>query len=510
MSDRDASSSGDGGSASRNKAGWADDVVAPRQEVDRLSLVREEVAIQGALKRVRDEDLTPETFLEHYRVARDEYRRRSRAARPSARRVSRKKEKLARFGAQASIQARREDQPRTALICSGPDGTGVLATLSEAIANEGGNIMSAFMSTVGNHLVAAFLIAGANESGIKPDVEQLKRLAERNGTKLNEPRKIRIVSTQMRTDDGEYWARPGARCWHASARYRGEGSLIRELTGVIGRRDLPMIALSSWREADSEQEGEAIQVVDLNLAVTSDDRASEARIVRALEISVQKRLPEVQLEIVPVRWPTRYRSHGNDEASGAPEAVMTVIGHARPGFVHYSIRALETTQGVVKIQGCSMVIIENVSVLTVVFVHTSSTSLKDLREQAKTHLSIELKKSGHGQPTAVQIVRAASARDRGTSERSADRPTHELSIQAVEQPRVVAKVALLMAKAHVNITWFMSAVLNPVVGERWPICVTRMQLHVDGDADALDQRLRDLAETQDWKEASLRPWSLGN
>lgn len=531
MSPREHRSSGRN-PASREKVGWADDVVAPRQEIDTLSLLLEEHAIQTALDAIEMEraeahleKLTEENFLEFYQAAREEYRHRGSAGRVGAQKAATLAQSLARFGAQASIQARRQTQQRTVLICSCPDGSGILAALSEAIANDGGNIMSAFMSVVGDHLVTAFLLSGLGESGINPDVarRQMIEIGKRHRSQMPDPGKIRLVSTPMKLGDGEYWARPGAHWGHASARYRGEASLLRELTGAIATRDLPLIALSSWREADSEADGESIQVVDLNLAVTSELPGRERKIVRELEADLKKELPEIQLDIIPVEWPTRFRSHGNDEAGGLREAVMTIVGQARPGFVHYSVRALEDFPSVVKIRASSMAILEGVSVLTVVFTHGDRFSFEEIQQQVRNRMSAELTDHKHARPLAVQITQvhpSDSPRPDGDGLRTnkdealggggKDWPTHELSVQAAEQPRVVAKVARLLAAFDVNITWFMSAVLDPVVGEDWPICQVRMHLHLEPPerASEVESRVRSLADAEGWREAYLRGWSL--
>jgi predicted amino acid-binding ACT domain protein len=519
----------DRGQLGRSKMGWADDVVAPRQEIDTLSLLLEEAAIQKALDEASKDEITEESFLELYRAARDRHRTHGSVG-FGEKKAEDLTQALALFGAQASIRARRQTQERTILICNCPDKPGILAALSEAIADEGGNIMGAFMSVVGEHLVTAFLLSGLGASGIKPDAakRRLIEIAKRHRGQPPEPEEIRIVSTPMKLDDGEYWARPGASWRHASARYRGEASLLRELTEAIAKRDLPLIALSSWRETDVESGGESIQVVDLNLAVSSAHREGESKIVRGLEAELKKSFPEIQLDIVPVRWPTRYRSHGSDETHRAREAAVTIVGQARPGFVHYSVRALEDIPSVVKIRGSSMAILEGISVLTVVFTYGDRFSFDEIQQQVKGRLSAELTNQKHVRPIAVQVGETDASRikqwrpewprRRGDDgPRIADAfavggmhwPTHELSIQAIEQPRVVAKVARLLATFNVNITWFMSAVLDPVVGEHWPICAIRMHLHVSREhAVEIDRRLRSLADAEGWREAYLRDWSI--
>jgi hypothetical protein len=79
----------------------------------------------------------------------------------------------------------------------------------------------------------------------------------------------------------------------------------------------------------------------------------------------------------------------------------------------------------------------------------------------------------------------------------------------VEQPWVLAKVARVLAKLGVNITWLVSYVLEPMIGQSWPRCALEMHIHVEDEKRSeVDAALRSLANAEGWGNVSLRPWSL--
>jgi glycine cleavage system regulatory protein len=508
------------------KFGWADDIVAPRQEIDTLSLLHEEASIQ---RRLDGAELTAGNFLDKYREARNHYREKSQArawgqelteseqtesqeTEPTW--TARLAQGVAVFGAQASIRARRQSRSRSVLICSCADRSGVLAALSEAVADEGGNILSAFMSAVAGHLVTALLLSG---SSIDPETAQ-QRVSDQTQQQPDDD--VRIVCTPLKTND-VYWARPGSGCWHASARFRGDASLLLALTGAIHEHEIPLVAASSWLEADAETNDDRVQVVDLNFAVNAGPRGEDLRVIRDIEAKVTESRPGVQLNIVPVTWPTRSWSHDHAKRPNSRVAVMTVVGHARPGFVHDTLRTLiDGVEAVVEIRSVSMALLEGASVLTIMFTRSRQSRLRDVDQQIRTKLTSTLAGSDQSAPIAVQIVKAAKTNDDGQRSKGEthpsrasgpDWPTHELSIVAVEQPRVVAKVARLLAGSNVNIIWFVSHVLDPMVGERWPMYAIQMHIHVPPDLrDEVGARLRTLADTERWEDVSMREWSLAD
>lgn len=495
---------GQGGNTSRQRR-WSDDVVAPRQEVDTLSLLYQEASIQDAL--VADE-VTAANFLKRYRDARAEYRGGARILAASPKVTNKLTQEVLLFGRKASACARRQPGSRVLITCSGPDEPGRLAPLVEAIADEGKNILGAFMSVVAGHLVTAILSTGPDT---KP--EGLRdRLQD-----------MRIAFTRLTNHDVD-WPRPGSTCWHAIARYSGEASLLLELTQGIRAHGLPLVALSSWLE--SGEGTDLTEVVDLNFAVEARPQGADLVAVREVEALTEESLPGVQIDIVPVTWPTRYRSDKEVVKIAKRDVVCTAVGHAQPGFVHDVLLTIAQDVGaVVDVRGCSMAILDGVSVVTIVFTSDGRSEPDEIERQLKTKLANKLRLSQGRAPLSVSVVGADAAtmgKRRSRSKKKPtrdgiDRPTHELNIRAAEQPRIVARVARLVADLGINITWFVSYVLEPVLGERWPVCAVQMHLHVppksevaESDlAEELGRQLRSLAEAEGWQEATLRPWSLG-
>lgn len=170
-----------------------------------------------------------------------------------------------------------------------------------------------------------------------------------------------------------------------------------------------------------------------------------------------------------------------------------------------------------------MAILEGASVLTIVVGRShdraARRSLRDLENDVSAAVTVRLAAARHP-PTVAPVARVRvipRAQDRHQSEQTAtvarDRPTHELTLRVVEQPWVVAKVARVLAAADVNITWFVSHVLAPVLGERWPRCAVKMHLHFPsgsaGEFDKVTALLRTLAEREGWEHIAIREWSVG-
>ena len=51
------------------------------------------------------------------------------------------------------------------------------------------------------------------------------------------------------------------------------------------------------------------------------------------------RLAGVQLGIAPVEWPTRGQPEGDVVGAVPGDLVLTVLGHAQPGFVYHAVKA---------------------------------------------------------------------------------------------------------------------------------------------------------------------------
>ena len=177
-----------------------------------------------------------------------------------------------------------------------------------------------------------------------------------------------------------------------------------------------------------------------------------------------------------------------------------------------------------------MAILEGISVLTLVLSRsdTSHRPAEELEAEFEKKLENALEAAGHRAPvTRLRILSetnwAGRDPDRRASGRSAEdsasaaaevgpareRPTHELRLDVVEQPWVIAKVARVLARLEVNITWLVSHVLEPVVGQNWPRCAVEMHIHVPETAlSDVGPALRSLADSEGWGAITLRPWSL--
>jgi glycine cleavage system regulatory protein len=371
------------------------------------------------------------------------------------------------------------------------------------------------MSLVSGHLVTAFLLSG---SSIDAAAVQL-RLPH-----------LRIDCMPISSDSVD-WPLPGSSCWHANARLRGDTHLLLELTRVISERQLPIVALSSWLESDAEQRADPathgttgaedrVEVVDLNFAVAPEPGGDDHHIVDELEAEIRQILPDAQLDIKLVTWPTRYRAQKNIVPTHASDVVVTVVGHARPGFVRSVLLGLtraatRVDDAIVELCGSSMAILDGVSVFTMVFKRVRNVELQNLDRQIRNALSLQLRQRHQHMPIGVQVVEATAGWQDETEQRETtssnrpDWPTHELTIRVADQPRVIAKVARLLASLKVNITWFVSHVLEPVIGERAATYAIKMHLSVPSESlDEVSASLRSLKEAEGWKEVSMREWSL--
>jgi predicted amino acid-binding ACT domain protein len=500
--------------------GWASDIVAPRQEVDTLSMIYEQAAIQALLENTR---LTPGDFLGRYRQLREKHRAgklkkpesqlgRDNAARSEAGMRADPVRELARFGARASVRAQRESRSCSVLLCNCADRSGVLAALAEAVADERGSILGAFTSVVAGHLIAALVISDA-EIDEEP-VE--RRLRDQSALQLDD---VQISVTPLPADDIDLRI-PGSTCWHATARHRGDEPLLLELTGAIADEGVPVVAMSSWLESDAST-GETVQVVDLNFVLSADVEGEDLQSLQNIEEQAKKRMSKMQLTIVPVTWPTRSWSQRHVNRPGSKVAVMTVVGRAQVGFVHHVVSTLvKAVSAVVEIQNSSMALLDGTSVLTIMFTRTQESRLPDIERQIRTKLAVSETPPDEQSlaPIAVQLVKAAKGSldevdcAPGSSRMGKrEGPTDELSIVAVEQPRVVAKVAGLLARFDVNIFWFVSHILDPVVGERWPMYAQQMHVNVpERERDSVSRSLYALGEAEGWQEVSMRPWSIAD
>jgi glycine cleavage system regulatory protein len=472
-----------------NKPGWADDIVAPRQEVDMLSLLQETSGLQRAMKA---RDMTPDGFLDAYAELRNAYRQ-GLGERPKD--IDDLLSRVTLFGAQAAARARRGSSQRAFLTCDCPDRPGVLAALAEQIADEGGNIIGGVMAVVAGHLVTALMVSDW-ERGDQAIVQ------EQIGEKL-------VDSTPIEVDDVR-WPRPGSNCWHLVARFRGEESLLEELTDVIRLQRAPVVALSSWVETGQEVVGDGdIQVVDLNFALAPRNKHEESRAVTHIVGDVKQRLGGVQVQVAPVPVPVHYRPRMSAPASAADKLIVTtILGRARPGFVHRAIRTIGEVGAVRPVKCASMALLEGDTVLTVAIDTATSMQSDDDRAEIQRLIAARLRSSlrTKGQRRLIALhfgVPSSSQSADGDDQQlpTQQLPTHRLRVRAREQPRVIAKLARMLKDEGANITWFASQVREPVIGDVWPICDTQMQVHVKDGKNDIEQRLSALANAEGWQRA---------
>lgn len=476
-----------------SKFGWADDIVAPRQEINTLSLLYEEEAIQERLRA----GLKPKEFLAAYREAREAYRMSTPPTAAGSERTVELTQKVALFGAKASANARRESRQRGMLRCVGPDRPGVLASLTELIATHGGNIEGAAMSFVAGHLVTVLCVSGVERMEGNPRIEGIPNLT--------------MSYVEMESADVD-WPRPQSTWWHLCARGRPDASLLLGLCGALASRSFPLIALSSWREAELGSGGGEAEVVDLNFAVAPVPAGDDLQAVRELEEEIDQELAGAQVDVLSARWPTEHHSEGEVGEAGPRDVVMTVVGHAKPGFVHTVLTTLvEDVDGVLDIRGSAMAMLEGMTVLTVVFRRAEAIALADVAGQVEKRVTQALR-TGKRMAPAIPIQFAEAEPAGGGEEATASdirSPTHELTLRVPEQPRVVAKVARSLADHGVNITWFVTHVREPAVGERFPICDIHMYLHVEPDKeDAVAAEVHALAKREGWEAVRLAKWSF--
>lgn len=310
---------------------WADNILAPRQEIDALSLMYEEASIQATLDSAEQVDAA--TFLDIYQGASSAYRSGSGPLTPSTQQTAALTEQVAVFGAQASARARRQSGARGVLSCSCPDHPGVLADITEGVAERGGNLEGAFMSVVAGHFVTALLVSGApaeKSEGADADLAAV----------LSERLEVSAAWVPLAASDVA-WPRPGSSCWHLNARHGGTRPLLSAVTRVVAGKGLPLVAMSSWIETTDT--GTDVQVADLNFAVAPSGRDDDLRVARAVERGVRKGVPGVQLAVAPVAWPTRYQPEGMVVGAQKRDLVVTVVGLAQPGFVFRVLRRFTTT-----------------------------------------------------------------------------------------------------------------------------------------------------------------------
>jgi glycine cleavage system regulatory protein len=485
-------------SGERRNFGWADNIIAPPQEFDIRAAVDQEAWIA---EKMRGTEVTRDNYAAQYDAALKAYRETRTKEPATEERMERLLDDIALFGAQASVRARQASGNRFVATFNAPDQPGLVAKAATALADAGGNIEGASMSVVAHQLLMAFLVSG-------PDPDQEGELQGVLEDALNDVGGVKpaVASTTVSDPD---WPRPGSTFWHMTARLPGGAAeLLTTVTNAVADERLPLLALSAWSETGSSGMDAPVQVVDLNLAIKPSSDDSAPAVLGRLDGKIRDGARKAQITFIPVAWPTRSPALGDAAGAEPGDLVLTVLGHAQPGFVR---TVLEATRAAFRtrpvLRGATMAILESVTVLTVVLSRPGSDcDLSQLENDIQTRLSATDREEHHPTPVArlhdVAPVPAGSKYFR-------ERPTHELRIQVKEQPGVIANVARMLADAGVNITWLASYVLEPRVGQAWFRCAVEMHLHFPANAphERVDRELRTLEKMQG-ADVSLQPWSL--
>lgn len=415
--------------------------------------------------------------------------------------------KVGEFGEQAAVLARRSGRQRSVLVYVGPDSPGVAAKIAGPVAASQFNVEAATMAVICNLVTTAMVVSAPRSpdavskcAGIVPDavvdtaalLEREIRLgfAEEGGSTLSVLPRPAIPEI--------IWPRPGSTVWHLRATTGSTNDVI-VVTREIAERGLALLTYSTWIEAKA-------QVIDLTLALPPDagnDLSDAGEILLGLQNSLEAYLGRGSVSVSPADRPTR---GAPDISMRVPEGarVVTVVGEARPGFVHAVLDGMATFPDArLRVSGANMAILEVFSVLTVV-VSLNDGASPDF-DGDWSNLAAHIRAGLRGDDEVLEPC-SVSHSDAPTRHQ----PSHTLTVESAEQPGVLAKVSDLLAGSspQVNIAWLSSYVLEPRVGEDRLRCW--MQLHVDlsdrdeGAIDLLQQNLGWLAQQNRWEYQVLR------
>lgn len=480
-----------GPDAAFGRYGWADPVLAPAQEFDATAALEREVLLHRGLEDRPGE--TPSQYLVRYRAARKNYERApEHLAAEEYRAVL---DEFALFGAQASARARKGTSDRFVANFTCPDRPGVLAAVAGALAANGANIQGALMSVVARQVATTIVASGdLNAADIEQELAKALSFCDSNA----KPTVVR------RPPEAVDWPKPGSTLWHLTVRTPERFDVVERVSRQIWLAGLPLVALSTWIETPIEG-GLSVCVVDLNFAVAvgiaSDLNASA--IAEAVGQAVTNELPRSTVALAPVDWPTRGRPLGAVVAAQTAGFVMTVVGHAEPGFVYHVVRALgnASAREDMRLLGATMAVLEGFSVFTLVVTHgPNEVDAETIRSGVEKSLMDAL-----GQAPVAQIHELDTTAGFGL-----DSPTHELRVQVLERAGVLSSIAQVLKDANVNIVWMVSYVLEPLIGQSWRRCSVELHLAFPDDEsmNLVSGRLRSLEDAEGFESVVLRPWSV--
>jgi glycine cleavage system regulatory protein len=492
---------------------WNHDINTPAQEFDVIDAIQVAAATAKhmASEVPRDNDNQPlELTVEAYRLLRRraeaavEERARSNEPLPDDDSVANRRRELALFGAQASGIARQTSQTRLVVCFNCGDGPGVVASATVCLAMDGGNIEGAVMSIVGGQSVMAFLVSGHAARHPERLLANLHRALEGFGRPAISYRTVDTVGVQ--------WPRPGSTYWHLTARYSGEESLLHTVCSAIAqprKHRVPLVTISGWLERSDPDPNDPdrevnVQVVDLNFAIEPALDEENVQVRRSIIASIEHVLPKVQMTVFEVGFPTRAQPGRDTVAAQARDLLVTVAGIAEPGVVLAVIETLEDLMGASAVQGLSMALLEDISVVSVACrPGQAEVSEAQLVKAMKDRFVAGAFKEPD---VRVQELDGPAAGPNGVA-----RPTHEMSLDVREQPWVVAKLARVLRDNDANITWLASHVLKPLLDDQSLRCAVEMQFHVSQDSEVrLNEELRSLSAQEGWGRIALHPWAVSD
>lgn len=459
----------------------------------------------GQEKLVQDTATLAREYLARYRVASAAVATRVSEGEPAVDPASYRqfRERLTEFGEQAAVLARRSGRTRYVLAYAGPDAPGVVSRLTAPLAAKQFNVEAATMAVIGNVVLTAIVVSAPRGMSFLQGSASTGRRYE-TAAEVGDQLLAEVVD-QFETEHGQLvhvlprpgipeiiWPRPDSSVFHVRVTARLPHG-IGTITGEIAGRGLALLTFSTWRESFA-------QVIDCTVAVapTSVGAYADAdELLRDVQSQLEASGDTISVLVSPADRPRR----------GAPgfsmdvverANVITVVGEARPGFVHGVIELVSQYEGgILQVVGANMALLEVFSVLTVVI------SLRDTGEHgevpSQAFADFVRKRVRHGDevlaPCVVEATLEAPSRHR---------PTHEITVEAGEQPGVLAKVASILSDFDppVNIVWLTSYVLQPRIGEDQLRCWMQIQIDLSEyqrpAIDSLRQQLGWLARQSGW------------
>ncbi len=499
------------------------DAIAPDIELDTIRLVERELLMDTDLIGDLPENPEPERFWECYLDAQDAY---GRARRDRERHdpvalkagVERALDSVWWFGDQASRRARHKSMERVLVNFTLPDRRGIVAETAQALAAVGANVQGGRMTIIGGSLIMTLLLSG-RESARQAQATFDKALRKACGSDLSST----LAVVQLAAANADY-PLPGSTFWHLVARQQEGADLLTGVTGILVD-DAAIVSLTSTQVDGDEH------LVDLTFALAPQRGTDPTRRAQQLREQVQANVGDAQVTLTPVGPPSSATDRGRTTPVGST-LVLTIVGRAEPGFVDRSLTAVKAETGLSSIYASSMVVLEGISVLTIILPPERTDQLREATSSPSRfeHAIAAKILDGQKNPHLVRLHMPPKSPKTKATKKVEPSPTHVVEIQVVEQPRVLARTAQVLADNKANIIWLTSHVLEPRVGETWSRCAITLHVVIPDEreqagksgkqrkrsknsvgrrpVDAIDAGLKSLAAREGWDRIGLRPWTL--